>query len=73
LFIIGSTHWGRFFLFGLVIMTLAPLLVLWPEAAPIAYGAVISASMWYWAYSVKVTFAEEASSNEEVVEKQAGG
>jgi serine/threonine-protein kinase len=59
LFIIGSTHWGRFFLFGLAVMMLAPLLLLWPIASPLIYGGMISASMWYWAYSVKVTFAEE--------------
>jgi hypothetical protein len=65
LFIIGSTHWGRFFLFGLAVMMLAPLLLLWPIAAPLLYGGVISASMWYWAYSVKVTFAQsEAGSGE---------
>jgi serine/threonine-protein kinase len=57
LFIIGSTHWGRFFLFGLLVMMLAPLLLLWPIASPLLYGGVIAASMWYWAYSVKVTFA----------------
>ncbi len=58
LFIIGSTHWGRFFLFGLLVMMLAPLLLLWPIASPLIYGGVIAASMWYWAYSVKVTFAQ---------------
>lgn len=58
LFIIGSTHWGRFFLFGLVVMMLAPLLLLWPLASPLIYGGIIAASMWYWAYSVKVTFAQ---------------
>ena len=65
LFIIGSTHWGRFFLFGLLVMMLAPLLMLWPVAAPLLYGGVISASMWYWAYSVKVTFAQEETQRED--------
>ncbi len=65
LFIIGSTHWGRFFLFGLLVMMLAPLLLLWPIASPLIYGGVIAASMWYWAYSVKVTFAQiQAGSGE---------
>jgi hypothetical protein len=65
LFIIGSTHWGRFFLFGLVVMMLAPLLLIWPIASPLIYGGFIAASMWYWAYSVKVTFADSQVGSEQ--------
>ncbi|HEV3384029.1 MAG TPA: serine/threonine-protein kinase [Gemmata sp.] len=65
LFIIGLTHWGRFFLFGLLVMMLAPLLLLWPIASPLIYGGVIAASMWYWAYSVKVTFAHDQGETRE--------
>lgn len=56
LFVIGTTHWGRFFLIGLAVMMLAPLLTLWPTAAPLIYGFSLSACMWYWAYAVKVVF-----------------
>jgi serine/threonine-protein kinase len=57
LFVIGSTHWGRFVLFGLFVLGLVPVMHWLPAAAPLLYGAVMAAIMWYWAYSVGVTFA----------------
>jgi serine/threonine-protein kinase len=56
LFVVGTTHWGRFFWIGLGVMAVAPVLALWPAAAPLVYGAAVAAAMWHWAYAVKVTF-----------------
>lgn len=56
LFVIGTTHWGRFFVLGLGVMALVPLLPIWPVTAPLIYGSVMTACLWYWAYAVKVTF-----------------
>lgn len=61
LFVIGTTHWGRFFYLGLGVMALAPVLGWWPEAAPLLYGTVLTATMWFWAYAVKVTFGGRPS------------
>ena len=56
LFVVGSTHWGRFFFFGLGMLALAPVAAWWPAAAPPLYGGVTAVTMFYWAYAVKVTF-----------------
>ncbi|OWK43438.1 Serine/threonine protein kinase PrkC, regulator of stationary phase [Fimbriiglobus ruber] len=56
LFVVGTTHWGRFYWFGLAITALAPVCAAWPAAGPLLYGWALAACMWYWAYAVKVTF-----------------
>ncbi len=56
LFTLGSTHWSRFFLIGLGVMGLAPVLAWWPGPSPLLYGGVVGAAMWYWAYAKKVLF-----------------
>ena len=60
LFTLGSTNWSRFFLIGFALIALAPLLAHWPEAAPLLYGGVIAAVMWYWSYVKKVIFSRPA-------------
>jgi hypothetical protein len=56
LFVVGSTHWGRFFFFGLGMLALAPVSAWWREAAPVLYGVTTALTMFYWAYAVKVLF-----------------
>lgn len=56
LFVVGSTHWGRFFFLGLGMLALAPVSAWVPESGPLLYGTTTAAAMWYWAYAVKVTF-----------------
>jgi eukaryotic-like serine/threonine-protein kinase len=57
-FVVGSTHWSRFFPIGLGMMALAPLATLWPEASPLIYGVTSAATLWFWAYAKKVMFAD---------------
>jgi hypothetical protein len=56
-FVVGSTHWSRFFPIGLGMMALAPAAAAWPEASPLIYGLATTATLWFWAYAKKVTFA----------------
>jgi serine/threonine-protein kinase len=53
LFVLGSTNWSRFFLLGLGVIALVPVLAWWPEWSPLVYGGVTAAVMWYWAWSKK--------------------
>jgi len=48
-FILGSTHWSRFFLIGLGMMWLVPVMTRWPEESPLVYGSTLALVMWYWA------------------------
>jgi serine/threonine-protein kinase len=50
-FILGSTHWSRFFLIGLGMMWLVPVMTRWPEESPLVYGSTLALVMWYWASS----------------------
>ncbi|MBY0514839.1 MAG: serine/threonine protein kinase [Gemmataceae bacterium] len=56
-FVVGSTHWGRFVPIGFAVLCLVPVAAWWPLASPLLYGVVIAGVMWYWAYSLGVTFA----------------
>ncbi|MEO2090867.1 MAG: serine/threonine-protein kinase [Gemmataceae bacterium] len=56
LFTLGSTNWSRFFPIGVAVIGLYPVLVRWPEHAPLVFGVTISAVMWFWSYAKKVTF-----------------
>ena len=56
LFVLGSTHWGRFVLLGVVVLLLIPMMAVWPLASPLLYGGTMAAVMWYWAYSLWVEF-----------------
>jgi eukaryotic-like serine/threonine-protein kinase len=56
-FVVGSTHWSRFFPIGLGMMALAPLASLWSEASPLLYGLTTTATLWFWAYAKKVMFS----------------
>ena len=56
-FVVGSTHWSRFFPIGLAVMALAPIAAVWPEASPLIYGLASTATLWFWAYAKKVMFA----------------
>jgi hypothetical protein len=55
---IGSTHWGRCILFGVILMSFAPVMHWFPLAAPLLYGAAGGAVAWYWAFALAVTFRE---------------
>jgi serine/threonine-protein kinase len=57
-FVVGSTHWSRFFPIGLGMVALAPLAAVWAEASPLVYGVATTATLWFWAYAKKVTFAD---------------
>ena len=56
-FIVGATHWGRFYWIGLGVLALVPVTAALPEVAPLVFGWTAAAVMWHWAYAVKVTFA----------------
>src|SRR5205085_6282867 len=56
-FVVGATHWGRFYWIGLAILALVPVLAYFPQTAPLVFGWAAAAAMWHWAYAVKVTFA----------------
>jgi serine/threonine-protein kinase len=56
LFVLGTTHWSRFYLMGLGMMALVPITARWPNAAPLLYGGAFAACLWYWAYAIVVTF-----------------
>jgi len=51
LFILGSTHWSRFFLFGSLVIALVPVFARWPEESPLVFGVTLAAVMWYWSYA----------------------
>jgi serine/threonine-protein kinase len=55
-FVVGSTHWSRFFLVGLGMMALAPVAAVWPEASPLIYAISSAACLWFWAYAKRVMF-----------------
>jgi predicted Ser/Thr protein kinase len=55
-FVVGSTHWSRFFPIGLGMMTLAPVAAAWPETSPLIYAISSAACLWFWAYAKKVMF-----------------
>jgi serine/threonine-protein kinase len=55
-FVVGSTHWSRFFPIGLGMMALAPVAAVWPEASPLIYAISSAACLWFWAYAKKVMF-----------------
>jgi serine/threonine-protein kinase len=59
LFVLGTTHWSRFYLTGLGMMALVPAMARWPNAAPLLYGGATAACLWYWAYSIVVTFRHQ--------------
>jgi eukaryotic-like serine/threonine-protein kinase len=52
-FVVGVTHWSRFFLFGFGLIALAPVMSIWPAAAPLTYGAAVAACLGYWAFAVR--------------------
>src|SRR5262249_31187310 len=56
LVVLGTTHWSRFYLIGLGMMALVPVMARWPDVAPLLYGGTIAACLWYWAYALVVTF-----------------
>jgi serine/threonine-protein kinase len=56
LFVLGTTHWSRFYLIGLGMIALVPVVAWWPDAAPLVYGGAAAASLWYWAYALVVAF-----------------
>lgn len=56
LFVLGSTHWGRFLPIGVAVLFLVPVLAWQRELAPLLYGVVIGAVMFYWGWALKVTF-----------------
>jgi eukaryotic-like serine/threonine-protein kinase len=58
-FVVGTTHWGLFYLFGLVVTCGIFPAVVFPFAAPLLYGGTMAGCMVYWAWAVKVKFAGE--------------
>lgn len=56
-FVVGSTHWSRFFPIGLGMMALAPISAIWPETSPLIYAISSAMCLWFWAYAKKVMFA----------------
>ncbi len=67
LFILGSTNWSRFFLIGLGMMSLTPVMLWWPEESPLVYGGAIALVMWYWAATKKNVFGHTPSEPHPVV------
>jgi len=61
LFVIGTTHWGRFYLFGVAVFALVPVAAALPQLSPFLYGTTVAAVMLYWAYSLKFTFGHKAT------------
>jgi len=57
-FVLGSTHWSRFYFFGLGLLALVPFMAWWPELGPLIHAVSYAACMGYWAYSLKVTFGQ---------------
>jgi hypothetical protein len=55
-FVVGSTHWSRFFPIGLGMLALAPLAAVWPDVSPLIYGAATTATLWFWAYAKRAMF-----------------
>lgn len=49
LFVIGSTHWSRFFLVGSLVLLQIPFAVRFRELGPLLCGAAMAAALWYWA------------------------
>jgi hypothetical protein len=56
-FVVGSTHWSRFFPIGLGMMALAPISAIWLETSPLIYAVSSAMCLWFWAYAKKVMFA----------------
>ena len=56
-FVVGSTHWSRFFVVGLGLMALATVAAAWPETSPLVYAISSAACLWFWAYEKKVMFS----------------
>jgi hypothetical protein len=61
LFVLAPTHWSRFYLMGLGMLALVPVMARWPDAAPLLYGGTLAACLWYWAYSIVVRGRCEAA------------
>ena len=64
LFTIGTTHWGRFYWYGLIVMICVPITAIFPMAAPLILGVSVSAVMWNWAWYVKVKFNNQPGESE---------
>jgi hypothetical protein len=58
LFVVGTTHWGRFYLISLVVLMLSVLARLIPDAGPMILGITMAAIMLYWAWAIKYWFCE---------------
>ncbi len=56
IFILGTTHMGRFYLIGMVILAKVPFIVLLPHLAPPLYGTLLAVVMLYWAYCLRVVY-----------------
>jgi hypothetical protein len=59
-FILGSTNWSRFFLVGLAVTALTPVMVWWPEESPLVYGGSLALVMWYWAIVKEGSFSRKS-------------
>ena len=65
-FVVGTTHWGLFYLFGFVVTACVPFAVEFPYAAPLLYGLTMAGAMLYWAYAVKVKFGGQSQLDEDL-------
>lgn len=52
LFVLGSTHWGRFVPIAVGVFALVPVMAVWPITGPLLYGGAVAAVMWYWAFAL---------------------
>jgi serine/threonine-protein kinase len=59
-FVVGSTHWSRFFPIGLAMMALAPVAAIWPESSPLIYGLATTATLWFWGCAKRAMFAHRS-------------
>jgi serine/threonine-protein kinase len=61
LFILGTTHWGRFYVIGVGMMLLCGPMIWWPRAAPLIFGFSIALVLLWWAYALRVMFTTSPS------------
>jgi hypothetical protein len=53
LFVIGTTHWGRFYWYGLLVMGLLPFVMWFENFSPLIYGIPVACSMLSWALMLR--------------------
>ena len=62
-FFIGTIHWGRFFLVGLIVMTLTVPMSAYPQWSPLIYGSTVALCLWAWSYALRSYFSGKPEGN----------